>query len=1022
MLTARTLILTITLFFSFYSKAQLSYAWANSAGSTNFELGQAIAVDPSGNVYVAGTFSGTVDFDPSPAVSNLTGFSGSSDIFLAKYSSTGSFIWVKQIGGTNTEKAYDLAADATGAWLAGNFMGTCDFDPSAATSNTTSLGGGTDGDGFFAKYDVNGNFQWGVRLGSTANDRCIGIAVDASQNAYVTGFVGGNADMDPSASSFSLMVSGTYNTYFAKYSSTGAFTFAKQITGGYSEGDDIAIDGSGNIYLTGSYATTNDFDPGIGTANLSTSSLTQLDIYLAKYDALGNYTFAKQIGGIGVDIGFQVKPDASGNIFLGGVFSNTCDFDPTLSVSSLTSAGQGDLFVAKYTSAGNLIWVNGTGGATNDYCYGLGLDASNNVYITGKVQGTSIDFDPSISVTAVTASSSCVYLAGYNSSGTFQFVHTPGNINSEGRSLFVNSSVYITGFFNDTGDFNFGAPTANLSSVGSSDIFVAKYNLCTGSPPAQPSIISGNTSICPNTSQQYSVTNDPSATGYVWTYPLGWTGTSTTNVLSVVSGTSGNITVAASNSCGLGPASSLSVTVNLTPVATASNNGPICAGSSFTLFGNGASTYTWAGPNSFNVNTQNHAFTNALLLNAGIYTVFVTSVAGCTAVAQTTVVINSLPTITINNPIACVGSNLTFSASGANTYSWSGPNSFTSTNQNPVIASVPLAANGQYTLIGTSAVGCTASALSNATVSPAPTASISSNSPICLGSTLNLFGSGGNTYIWYGPNSYSNTSQNISFASASPSVSGNYTLIASIGTCTNITTQSVNVNSLPSISVSASPNSVCAGSQSTLNASGASSYTWNTSNVSQSISVSPTLTTTYSVQGTGSNNCIGTSVITLTILPLPSISISTSNSLICIGQSAILTGSGANTYTWNTSSNASSISINPTVTSTYTLTGTGNGGCTNSITFTQNVSSCTGLKELANNKSILVFPNPFTNRLNIQVDGEMSVELRNALGEVIKQIDLKQDQTKLDLDYLPNGIYFIKVLNKNESIKLIKAN
>jgi hypothetical protein len=334
---------------------------------------------------------------------------------------------------------------------------------------------------------------------------------------------------------------------------------------------------------------------------------------------------------------------------------------------------------------------------------------------------------------------------------------------------------------------------------------------------------------------------------------------------------------------------------------------------------------------------------------------------------------------------------------------------------------VPLAANGQYTLIGKSAAGCSATAISNATVSPAPTASISSNSLVCSGSTLNLFGSGGNTYNWFGPNSYSNTTQNISFASATPSVSGNYTLVAIIGTCTNAATQSVNVNSLPSLTVSASTNSICAGSQSTLYASGASSYTWNTSNVSQSVSVNPTVTTTYSVQGTGTNNCIGTSMITLTIIPLPSINISTSNSLICIGQSAILTGSGAITFTWNTSSNNNTISINPTVTTTYTLTGTGNGGCTNSITFTQNVSSCSGLTELASFKSILVFPNPFTNSLNIQTESEMKLELHNALGEAIMQIDIKQDQTKLDLHYLPNGIYFLKVLNKNESIKLIKA-
>ncbi|MEO6302164.1 MAG: hypothetical protein ABIP51_03220, partial [Bacteroidia bacterium] len=409
-----TLFFALFLFSNLY-RSQLAYQWANSAGSTLSEYGQAIASDPSGNVYVAGSFSGTVDFDPSAATVNLTGLSGSQDIFLAKYTSAGNFIWVKQIAGTNTERPFDLVADASGAYLAGIFMGTIDFDPSAVTNATTSLGGGPDGDAFFAKYDVNGNLIWVDRIGSTGNDRVVGIALDASSNVFITGFIGANADMDPSASSASLNVTGTYNSYFAKYTSAGAYVFAKQITGGYSEGDDIALDASGNIYITGSYATGNDFDPGVGTANLSTSSLTQLDIFLAKYTSAGVYTYAKQIGGVGTDIGFQVAPDALGNVYLGGVFSSSCDFDPTAVTSTLTSAGAGDLFVAKYDVSGNLVWKNGTGGTNNDYCYGLGLDASNNVYITGNFQGTAIDFDPSASTASLTATSSCMYIASYSS-------------------------------------------------------------------------------------------------------------------------------------------------------------------------------------------------------------------------------------------------------------------------------------------------------------------------------------------------------------------------------------------------------------------------------------------------------------------------------------------------------------------------------------------------------------------------------------------------------------------------------
>jgi hypothetical protein len=623
----------IVLFFALFLisivyKAQLTYQWANSAGSAaNPEYGQAIASDPSGNVYVTGAFTGIVDFDPSAGTSTLSSLSGSQDIFLAKYDVNGAFLWVKQIAGTNTEKPFDLVADASGAYLAGIFMGTVDFNPNAGINNITSLGGGSDGDGFFAKYDVNGNLTWVDRIGSTGNDRVIGIAIDASQNVYVSGFIGANADMDPGAPVVTFAVAGTYNAFFGKYSSTGAYTFAKQITGGYSEGDDINIDASGNIYLTGSYATSNDFDPSGGTANLSTASLTQLDVFLAKYTSAGLYTYAKQIGGIGVDIGFQVVSDALGNVYLGGVFSSSCDFDPTAATSTLTSAGQGDLFVAKYDVSGNLTWKNGTGGTTNDYCYGLGLDASNNVYITGKVQGTNVDFDPSLSSALITASSSCMYIASYSSAGNYLSLSSPGNIASEGRGLLVNSSLYVTGMFRNTGDFDFSASTANLTSLGGDDVFFAKYNTCVGSPPAQPSAIAGNFTVCSGTSQTYSVVNDPLATSYTWSFPLGWTGSSSTNVSVPTVSAGGIISVVANNACG----ASLSQTVNVT-VGGFSN--AIATATNVTCFGlnNGISAVTYTGGiNPVSILWQPSLATTSLVTgqNPFTHTVVLTDANGC---------------------------------------------------------------------------------------------------------------------------------------------------------------------------------------------------------------------------------------------------------------------------------------------------------------------------------------------------------------------------------------------------------
>lgn len=1019
----RILSTTIVFFFLLLTstlRSQISYQWAYSAGGTALEYGQAIATDPSGNVYVAGTFSGTVDFDPSASVANLSGFSGSQDIFIAKYTSTGAFVWVKQIGGTNTERAFDLVADGTGVWLAGIFMGTCDFDPSAATNNITFLGGGTDGDGFFAKYDANGNLVWVDRIGSNANDRVIGIAVDATQNAYITGFVGGNADMDPSAANFSLMVSATYNAFIGKYTSTGAFSYAKQITGSYSEGDDIAIDGTGNIYLTGSFSQLNDFDPSAATANLSTSSATQLDIYLAKYDNSGNFTFVKQIGGIGVDIGFQVRPDASGNIYLGGTFSSNCDFDPAATTSVITSAGNGDLFVAKYTSAGLLTWAIGTGGTQNDYCYGLGLDGSNNVYITGRFQGTNIDFDPSASSNLLTATALCPFVAGYSSSGGFLFANTPGNIGGEGRSLIVNTSLYVTGFFDSTADFDFSASTATITSQGSGDVFFAKYNVCTGSPPAQPSAISGATNMCIGTSQSYSVVNDASATGYVWSFPSGWSGTSSTNSISATSGTTGLISVSATNSCGLSIPSTLNVTVNPLPTPTFTNSGPVCSGSSLVIGANGASSYTIYGPNSFAQTAQSFTFTNATPIIAGVYTVIVTSAAGCTAVAFTTVTINAQPTLTINNPTACVNGNLIFTSSGANTYTWTGPSSYSSTVQNPTITNVNLSMSGQYTLVAKSALGCSNTAVSNATVFPVPTPSLTSNSPLCQSNSLYLTGSGGGSYLWAGPSSFTSAVQNPTLNNVNLSNAGIYTLVVTANSCSASITTSVSISPAPSVSISSSANTICAGQSLTLTASGANTYTWSNNSNSISIIITPTANISYSVSGTGTLACNGLAIKNITVNPLPNLSALSNASLICVGQSATLTASGANTYTWNTSSNATNIVVSPTTTTTYTVSGTNSFGCDNSTTVTQNVSPCTGIINLiASNSLIDVYPNPFNETLTINGKENSAIEITNSLGQVILKTKLTSSLYTINTSGFAKGIYFITVEN-NKPIKLIK--
>ncbi|MBN4066110.1 SBBP repeat-containing protein, partial [Candidatus Amoebophilus asiaticus] len=155
-------------------------------------------------------------------------------------------------------------------------------------------------------------------------------------------------------------------------------------------GNSIAVDGSGNIYITGNFQGTTDFDPGTGTANLTSAGLW--DIFFAKYDSGGNYVWAKGIGGLGWDNGLGLALDDTGNVYITGYFQDTADFDPGAGTVYLTSAGGEDIILAKYDTDGNYVWAKGIGSTNDDFGYGIALDVSGNVYITGYFQDTT-DFD-----------------------------------------------------------------------------------------------------------------------------------------------------------------------------------------------------------------------------------------------------------------------------------------------------------------------------------------------------------------------------------------------------------------------------------------------------------------------------------------------------------------------------------------------------------------------------------------------------------------------------------------------------
>ncbi|MGZ4055139.1 MAG: T9SS type A sorting domain-containing protein [Bacteroidia bacterium] len=397
-----------------------NFVWAKQMKGTGAasSKGFSIALDASGNVYTTGYFNGTVDFDPGAGSDSLTSALDCYAAFISKLDSSGNFIWAKKMGGTtSTDFALgnSITVDtANNVYTAGYFLGTVDFNPGAAVSNFICPG---TGDVFISKLDASGNFLWTKQMaGSTDTESHAGsIIVDASENVYTTGYFNGTVDFDPGAGIVNLTsVSSTGNMFISKLDASGIFVWAKNIGGTTSAdrsgGTDIALDAANNVYTTGGFSGTVDFDPGVGVFNLTTGFSD--DIFILKLDPSGNFVWAKNMAEdwSSVSDGYSIASDATGNIYTTGYLDGTADFDPGVGVDSLRAPSGSNAFISKLDSLGNFVWAINMGDSTGIlYGNSIALDPANDIYTVGYFQGTA-DFDPAIGVFDLTTDQNDIYI------------------------------------------------------------------------------------------------------------------------------------------------------------------------------------------------------------------------------------------------------------------------------------------------------------------------------------------------------------------------------------------------------------------------------------------------------------------------------------------------------------------------------------------------------------------------------------------------------------------------------------
>ncbi len=389
-------------------------AWAVAFGAAiDDDVGEAIALDDSGNVLVAGYFAGTVDFDPGPGTFNLTSASNSIDVFVLKLDNDGNFVWARAVGspdgvGNHNDRAYAIGCDGSGnVYTTGRFQSTVDFDPGAGTQNLTSNG---NHDIFVLKLDGNGDYVWAKGIGGIAEDYSFAITVNGVGNVFLTGTFAGTVDFDPGPGTSTLTAyNSSFDAYVCRLDATGAFLWAGQLGGsGYDSGQSIAVDSQGNVYSTGSFVDTADFDPGPGTYNITSSYSAA---YLSKLDASGNFIWARAFLGE-ISTGNGIAAAGRDYIYITGYFNGPVNFDPGFSDFSMTSSGT-DAYVAKLNTAGGFGWAKQlVGGPSSPYGVSRGTEIATNangdIYTTGYFS-YEVDFDPGPGTFPIDTGSSSSY-------------------------------------------------------------------------------------------------------------------------------------------------------------------------------------------------------------------------------------------------------------------------------------------------------------------------------------------------------------------------------------------------------------------------------------------------------------------------------------------------------------------------------------------------------------------------------------------------------------------------------------
>jgi hypothetical protein len=423
--------------------------------------------------------------------------SGGNDVFVCKYTDTGRLLWATRIAGAGSDQGIQVFGDSNGnVYVTGIYASSpvTIFNSDGPSFGTLTNAGGNDV--FVVKYNASGIAQWATRIGGTVNDSGNSIAVDDSGNVYVVGtYISSpvtifNAD-GPSFGT--LTHSGSNDAFIVKYNASGVAQWATRIAAaGSDQSRGIGVDGSGNVYFAGFYASSpvTIFNAGGGPSFGTLTNSGAHDAFIVKYNSSGTAQWSTRIAGAGNDFANNLTVDTSGNVYLIGDYASSpvtiFNSGGGPSFGTLTNSGGNDAFIVKYNSSGTAQWATRIAGAGSDAGIGITVDQSGNVYVAGYYNSSPVTIfnsggGPSFG-TLTNSGSFDAFIVKYNAAGVAQWATRIAGTESDlGRNIAVDATenVYITAEYSSSPVtiFNADGPSfGTLTNSGASDTYIVKYN------------------------------------------------------------------------------------------------------------------------------------------------------------------------------------------------------------------------------------------------------------------------------------------------------------------------------------------------------------------------------------------------------------------------------------------------------------------------------------------------------------------------------------------------------------------